>query len=389
MNATAFTQQVKAMSDRLANLYQETNTFASLPPALLSTAVKELGIASERLEVAAEMLYQQNQKLALADQTVKAKQQRYQELLEFIPDACLLTNAAGMIQEANQVAARLLNLPQPLLIGKLLTDFVAPKARQQLQTQLQRLQQRCGKQEWQIRLQPDRGIEFDASVFVEASCQEAQPLALRWLLRYPSGNSQVETREQPESNVDLDYPLQCYYKGETIPLTPETIWQVRSGLVKLTTFSDSGQEVLIGLAGAWAPFGLSLTDLPLYEAIALADTQLWCISLSDFATSAKLKQRLLPQISQRLKQAELLLAICGQPRVADRLHSLFELLKQEIGQPVADGTRLSVRITHEHLASACCTTRVSITRLLSQLKQQKKLSIDSQHHMILKECDSE
>jgi CRP-like cAMP-binding protein len=159
--------------------------------------------------------------------------------------------------------------------------------------------------------------------------------------------------------------------------------------VKLTTFSDSGQEVLIGLAGAWAPFGLSLTDLPLYEAIALADTQLWCISLSDFATSAKLKQRLLPQISQRLKQAELLLAICGQPRVADRLHSLFELLKQEIGQPVADGTRLSVRITHEHLASACCTTRVSITRLLSQLKQQKKLSIDSQHHMILKECDSE
>jgi CRP-like cAMP-binding protein len=132
-----------------------------------------------------------------------------------------------------------------------------------------------------------------------------------------------------------------------------------------------------------------LTALPLYEATALADTQLWRIPLTDYATSPALKQRLLPQISQRLKQTELLLAVYGQTQVADRLQSLLRLLKQEIGQPVADGTRLSVRLTHEDLAIACCTTRVTITRLFSKLQQQKKLSLDCKHHLILKGWDSE
>ena len=70
MNATVFTQQVEAMSNRLAKLYQGINTSSSLPSTLLPSALKELGIASERLEVAAEMLQQQNQRLLLADQTM-------------------------------------------------------------------------------------------------------------------------------------------------------------------------------------------------------------------------------------------------------------------------------------------------------------------------------
>ena len=385
MNATAFTQQVEAMSNRLANLYQGIDTSSSLTSALLPSALKELGIASERLEVAAQMLQQQNQKLSLADQTVEAQRQRYQALLEFIPDACLLTDAAGMIQEVNSAAAKLLKLPQSLLIGKSLTAFVTHETRQPFQTQLQQLQQKPWKQERQVRLQPYEGAALNVTLLVEVNRQEVnQPLTLRWLLRRAIDSNEVEAQEHSDSNAALGYPLQVYHKGEIIPLKPETIWQVRSGLVKLTTFCHSGQEVLLGLAGASAVFGSSLTALPLYEATALTDTQLWCIPFTEFATSPQLKQRLLPQISQRLKQTESLLAVYGQVRVADRLHSLLQLLKQETGQPVANGTRLSVRLTHEDLATACCTTRVSITRLLTQLQQQKKLSVDSQHHLILR-----
>ena len=134
MNTTVFTQQVEAMSDRLTNLYQGINTSALLSPALLPSALKELGIASERLEVAAKMLYQQNQKLSLADQTAEASRQRDQELLEFIPDACLLTDELGVIQEANGAAAKLLNRQHSFLMGRSLTAFVMPETRQQFQT---------------------------------------------------------------------------------------------------------------------------------------------------------------------------------------------------------------------------------------------------------------
>jgi PAS domain S-box-containing protein len=382
MNATAFTQQVQAMSARLSNLFGAIGSDLTQSSTLLPAALKELGVASEQLQIAAALMVEQSQQLSLAEQATAVERQRYQDLLEFIPDACLVTNALGVIQQANQATVKLLNLPGSLLIGRSLSSFVAPEIRQQFQADLQRLQQKPRKQEWQIQLQAYQGIAFKASVIVDISQSDAdQPLKLRWLLRYLS-------EHQPSgSSTELNYPLQTYHKGETIPLSLEGIWQVRTGLVKLTTFSQMGQEILLGLGGALAPFGPSLTALPLYQATALADTQLWCIPFSDYAASPELQQRLLPQISQRLRQAELLLTVYGQLRVSDRLYSLLELLKQEVGQPVADGTRLGVRLTHEDLATACCTTRVTITRLLSQFQQQKKLRVDSQHHLILLESN--
>jgi len=83
MNPLAFPQQLKAMSDRLANLYQGINPSASLPPAVLSSTLIELGIASERLQVAAEMLYQQNQKFRIAASCLRASTSR-RPLAQFI-----------------------------------------------------------------------------------------------------------------------------------------------------------------------------------------------------------------------------------------------------------------------------------------------------------------
>jgi PAS domain S-box-containing protein len=384
MNATAFTRQVQAMSTRLVDLFENINSAVPLSSTLLPGALKELGIASEQLQVAADMLYKQHQQLLVAEQKTAVERRRYQDLLEFIPDACLVTDAAGMIQQANQAATKLLNLPPSFLPGRLLTSFVPPEARQEFQTELQRLPQRPWKKDWQVQLQPYQGVAFNASILVEVSHLETnQPPMLRWLIRY------LSDRTQSGDGAELSYPVRVYHKGETIPLNLQGIWQVQSGLVKLTTFSQAGQEILIGLAGTSAPFGPSLTALPLYEARALADTQLWCIPFSDYTTSPELQQRLLPQISQRLKQTELLLTVYGQLRVSDRLYSLLQLLKQEVGQPVVGGTRLNVRLTHEDLAAACCTTRVTITRLLRQLQQQQKLQVDSQHHLILSEHNSD
>jgi CRP-like cAMP-binding protein len=92
---------------------------------------------------------------------------------------------------------------------------------------------------------------------------------------------------------------------------------------------------------------------------------------------------LLLQVGKRLKQVESFLALHGHRRIEDRLYNLLLLLKQEIGQSAENGTRLSVRLTHEDLASACGTTRVTMTRLLSKFKQENLISLDSQHHLVL------
>jgi len=44
-----------------------------------------------------------------------------------------------------------------------------------------------------------------------------------------------------------------------------------------------------------------------------------------------------------------------------------------------------VRMTHQNLANAIGTTRVTVTRLLSKLKGEGKISFDCDRHIILKE----
>jgi len=78
-----------------------------------------------------------------------------------------------------------------------------------------------------------------------------------------------------------------------------------------------------------------------------------------------------------------MLAMVGCRRVEDRLRQLLLLLQMEVGQPVTGGTRLSVRLTHQHLASAIGTTRVTVTRLLGQLREEGRLLIDESRHIIL------
>jgi len=212
--------------------------------------------------------------------------------------------------------------------------------------------------------------------------QYNKPINLLWVLR------EILEPQQPESTnneFDLSENRSIYQhcKGETISLNPSKIFYVCQGLVKLSTFCETGEEVLTGLAGEKMVFGSSLTSLQTYQATALTDVELVSIDVAEIAQSPALSHALLPKFNQRLRQTESFLAISGRQRVQDRLHYFFLLLKQEIGQSVPEGTRLNVRLTHEEIASACCTTRVTITRLMGKLQQEGVIKFDSKRRIIL------
>jgi CRP-like cAMP-binding protein len=176
-----------------------------------------------------------------------------------------------------------------------------------------------------------------------------------------------------------------FAKGEAIPLVSQGIWQVSQGLVQLSTIGQNGEEVWLGWAEPGTFFGQCFSWLQSYHATALCDVQLSWFSQVEINASPRLAQIVLPQLVRRIQQIEALLAIAGQRRVEDRLQQLLMLMKREIGQPVAGGTRLGVRITHQNLANAIGTTRVTVTRLLSKLKSEGKIKIDRDRHIILQE----
>lgn len=389
MDVNRFAKRIQLLNWRLAALYQGVNdSVQTQPDVLLPTAFKELATTSEELQVAVEELIRQNEELIAVRKQLQAERQRFQDFFESIPNACLTTDLQGKILAANRAAATLLNVDSSYLRDKLLINFIPLKERPAFQFKLNQVCQRNWVQQWTVHLQPRNGDYIEVSVSVYATRNEQEsPVNVRWIVRNTI-ESQWTQKAFKKSNSDAEQerPLHTYSKGELIPLTPTYVWVVSQGIVKLTTMSESGDEVLIGLVGLSMPFGSGMTTLPTYQASALSETvQLVCFSSREISISPSLTQALLPQINHRLRQTEWLLAIAGKRQVKDRLHHLLLLLKQEIGVPVAEGTRLSVRLTHQDLADACCTTRVTITRLLGQLHKQGKIEFDSKHHLILKD----
>jgi CRP-like cAMP-binding protein len=54
-----------------------------------------------------------------------------------------------------------------------------------------------------------------------------------------------------------------------------------------------------------------------------------------------------------------------------------------MGEPIAQGSRLKIRLTHQNLANAIGTTRVTVTRLLGEFQRQGAVSIDGDRHLII------
>jgi CRP-like cAMP-binding protein len=66
------------------------------------------------------------------------------------------------------------------------------------------------------------------------------------------------------------------------------------------------------------------------------------------------------------------------------LQQLLQWLQQEMGETTPQGTRIGIRLTHQELANAISTSRVTITRLMGKFQDQGILSFDQQRRMIIK-----
>lgn len=381
-------QHVETVYRRLFELYQSANASSVLHPDLLPIALKEIGVVCEQLQIALKELNHQTQKISDAQTEMQAERHRYQHLFKLSPDGYLIIDEAGIIQEVNRATATLLNLPQSFLSGKSLFCLVAAEDRQLLKDKLAELAKRsCIEVSLSLYRYPTD--LFDAALTIAEITESKNGSLLGCVLR--------DITTQKRATVALDEyvhdpcqnrSLYHYSRGEIIALEPQTLWFVAEGIVKLTTLSERGEEILVGMAGQSMVFGSNLTALPTYQAIALSKVKLAAIPLSEIIQSPQLTQTMVAAISQRLRQTEGFLAIHGQIRVEDRFKQLLMMLQQSFGQPVEAGTRLSIRLTHQDFASACCTTRVTITRLLSKWQQEGKLEIDAQSHLILKDLMS-
>jgi CRP-like cAMP-binding protein len=202
---------------------------------------------------------------------------------------------------------------------------------------------------------------------------------------YTQTSAQLSTTDFRQLIEDIYKGRNLYEfkRGQPISLQQHEVWVICRGLVQLSTLHPSGDETVVGIASPAMPFGLPFTQLAPYESSALTDVVLMRLHQMEIEQSPRLAQGLFQQLGSRLKQTEALLAMASQRRVEDRLRQLLILLGEDVGQVTSAGIRLTVRLTHQQLANLTATTRVTVTRLLRQLRQEQWLDIDSSRHFVV------
>jgi PAS domain S-box-containing protein len=263
---TGIEQQIERVQQRLDILRQSAKD-ASIPSqGLLTEAIAELGTTLEELQVTTEELSQQNTELLATRQDLETERQRYQALFELAPDAYLVTDAKGVIQEANCTSEILFHLHRDLLVGKPLIVFAPPAERTFLRTKLEQLakvadsaqapdasdktQDRCCFlphhliQNWEIQLQPREGQTFPAalSIYAKYDPDSKAITTIHWLIRdvgdrkrteetLKQSNQQLETRvtqrtsELSQVNTQLQLELSDRKRAQLALLQSEELFR--------------------------------------------------------------------------------------------------------------------------------------------------------------------
>ena len=118
---------------------------------------QEIDAALEDLQVIYEQMQTSLEAAKIDEEELFKQKQHYQNLFQFSPIAYLLTNADGLILEANQAIAKLLDISPIFLVGKPLAVFVAESELAVFRTRLNQLSQSVGPQVWQMSLRPRNG----------------------------------------------------------------------------------------------------------------------------------------------------------------------------------------------------------------------------------------
>lgn len=263
---TGIEHKIEGAQQRLDVLRQSAENASISSQSLLVEAIAELSTTLEELQVATEELSEQNAELLATRQDLETERQRYQALFELAPDAYLVTDAKGIIQEANCASESLFHLRRDLLVGKPLVVFTAPAQHPFFRTQLEQLAEvvdfaqppkasdkdrdRCCTvahhliQEWELRLQPREGQPFPAelSIYAKYDPDSKTITSIHWLIRdigdrkraeetLKQSNQQLETRvtqrtsELSQANTQLQLELSDRKRAQLALLHSEELFR--------------------------------------------------------------------------------------------------------------------------------------------------------------------
>jgi global nitrogen regulator NtcA len=200
--------------------------------------------------------------------------------------------------------------------------------------------------------------------------------------------------DQPLANVfrrigNSSFPLvvETFERGKTIffPGDPaERVYFLLKGAVKLSRVYESGEEITVALLRENSVFGiLSLVigqkSDRFYHSVAFTNVELLSAPIEQVEQSLlnnpELSMLMLQSLSSRILQTEMMIETLAHRDMGSRLVSFLLILSRDFGVPTSEGIRIDLKLSHQAIAEAIGSTRVTVTRLLGDLRNAEQISI--------------
>ena len=181
--------------------------------------------------------------------------------------------------------------------------------------------------------------------------------------------------------------VESFERGKTIffPGDPaERVYFLLKGAVKLSRVYEAGEEITVALLRENTVFGvLSLLtgnkSDRFYHSVAFTPVELLSVSIEQMEKSLKeepeLAMVMLRGLSSRILQTEMMIETLAHRDMESRLVSFLLILCRDFGIPSEDGVTVDLKLSHQAIAEAIGSTRVTVTRLLGDLRDRKMISI--------------
>jgi len=189
------------------------------------------------------------------------------------------------------------------------------------------------------------------------------------------------------SNGTFPQGIETFERGKTIffPGDPaERIYFLIKGAVKLSRVYESGEEITVALLRENSVFGV-LSFITghhsdrFYHSVAFTTTQLYSVPIEQVEMHLKndpeLSLMLLRGLASRILQTEMMIETLAHRDMGARLASFLLILCRDFGVPGNMGVTIDLKLSHQAIAEAIGSTRVTVTRLLGDLRQSGMISI--------------
>lgn len=160
-----------------------------------------------------------------------------------------------------------------------------------------------------------------------------------------------------------DTDTQLFGAGDELPCQTDHFWLILDGVVKSYTVSEEGSLVTLGFWGVEDSIGHCLSKVVPYNLQCLSRVKAVAIHRDrwdDFSEN----------LLDHARQTQQLSYIVRNNRIAKRLWLLLEWLANKFGRTVEQGRLIDFKLTHQELADALGTTRITVTKTLIQFERE-------------------